>query len=238
MHFKNLFLAALILFFTALMLLQSSATAATADLFFSEYIEGSSNNKALEIYNGTGAQVDLALGGYKVEMYFNGAGTPGLTINLTGAVANGDVFVLGHSSADPAILAQADQTYGSGWYNGDDAVILRKGSTVVDAIGQIAFDPGAEWGSGLVSTGDNTLSRKESICAGDTDETNVFDPSSEWDGFATNTFSGLGSHIANCGSNNVERIPALGEYGLIFLALFLILASFYHLKRNRTNSIK
>ena len=36
------------------------AQAATAELFFSEYIEGSSNNKALEIFNGTGAAVDLA----------------------------------------------------------------------------------------------------------------------------------------------------------------------------------
>jgi hypothetical protein len=50
----------------------------------------------------------------------------------------------------------------------------------------------------LVSTGDNTLSRKESICSGDTNANDVFDPSSEWDGFATNTFSGLGSHTANC----------------------------------------
>jgi predicted extracellular nuclease len=29
------------------------------DLFFSEYVEGSSNNKALEIYNSTGAAIDL-----------------------------------------------------------------------------------------------------------------------------------------------------------------------------------
>ena len=32
-----------------------NAQAAPTELFFSEYIEGSSNNKALEIYNGTGA---------------------------------------------------------------------------------------------------------------------------------------------------------------------------------------
>ena len=30
------------------------------ELFFSEYVEGSSNNKALEIYNGTGDAIDLA----------------------------------------------------------------------------------------------------------------------------------------------------------------------------------
>ena len=32
-------------------------------------------------------------------MFFNGSGTAGLTINLTGAVADDDVFVLAQSSA-------------------------------------------------------------------------------------------------------------------------------------------
>src|SRR5262245_13246512 len=54
-----------------------------AELFISEYIEGSSNNKALEIYNGTGAAIDLAAQGYNVQMYFNGSASAGLTINLT-----------------------------------------------------------------------------------------------------------------------------------------------------------
>ena len=49
------------------------AQAATpTELFFSEYIEGSSNNKALEIYNGTGAAVNLTTGGYNLLMSFNG----------------------------------------------------------------------------------------------------------------------------------------------------------------------
>ncbi len=46
--------------------------AAATDLFFSEYVEGSSNNKALEIYNGTGAPVDLGAADYSVQMFFNG----------------------------------------------------------------------------------------------------------------------------------------------------------------------
>jgi predicted extracellular nuclease len=172
--------------------------AAATDLFFSEYIEGSSNHKALEIYNGTGATVDLIAGDYNIHMSFNG-GTSTLTIDLTGTVADGDVFVVAHASADPVILAQADQTNGAGWFNGDDAVLLRKGTTVVDAIGQLSPDPGSEWGSGLTSTADNTLRRKADVCAGDTDATNAFDPSIEWDGFAQNTFDGLGAHTANCG---------------------------------------
>ena len=70
------------------------ALAAPTELFISEYIEGTSNNKALEIYNGTGVPIDLAAGGYNVLMFFNGSVTAGLTINLTGTAANDDVFVL------------------------------------------------------------------------------------------------------------------------------------------------
>jgi uncharacterized protein len=177
----------------------SAGGAAPTELFFSEYVEGTSNNKALEIYNGTGAAVDLVAGGYNVQMFFNGNGSPGLTINLVGTVAAGDVFVLAQALAHPDILAQADQTNGSGWYNGDDAVVLRRGTTVIDVIGQVGFDPGTEWGSGLVSTADNTLRRKDTVCAGDPNAGDIFDPAPEWDGFATDTFGGLGAHTANCG---------------------------------------
>ena len=171
------------------------------ELFFSEYIEGTSNNKALEIYNGTGAAINLASPvQYNVQMFFNGSATAGLTINLIGTVASGDVFVLAQSAANATILAQADQTNGSGWFNGDDAVALRRGTTIIDVIGQIGFDPGSEWGTGLTSTADNTLRRKCAITAGDTNGSDVFDPSIQWDGFATDTFNGLGSH---CGLSGV-----------------------------------
>jgi predicted extracellular nuclease len=163
------------------------------DLLLSEYIEGSSNNKALEIFNGTGAAINLGTGGYNVQMFFNGSASAGLTINLTGTVADGDVFVLAQSLADPAILAVADQTSGAGWFNGDDAVVLRKGTAVIDSLGQVGFDPGTEWGTGVVSTADNTLRRK-AACEPDTATGDVFDPSVQWDGFATNTFDGLGAH--------------------------------------------
>ncbi|HEX9689550.1 MAG TPA: lamin tail domain-containing protein [Thermoanaerobaculia bacterium] len=178
------------------------------ELFFSEYIEGSSNNKALEIFNGTGTAVDLAASVYNVQMHFNGNPVAGLTINLSGTVANGDVFVLAHSSADPAILALADQTNGAGWFNGDDAVVLRKDTAVIDVIGQIGFDPGTEWGTGLTSTADNTLRRKCAITMGDTNGSDAFDPSIEWDGFANNTFSGLGSHcgLIGVGSANPASV--------------------------------
>ena len=172
----------------------SVASAASSDLFFSEYVEGTSNNKALEIFNGTGAPVNLGTDGYNVQMFFNGSPTAGLTINLTGTVANADVFVLAQASASAPILAVADQTSSASWFNGDDAVVLRKGTTVLDVIGQVGVDPGTEWGTGLTSTADNTLRRKPAITDGDPNGSDAFDPATDWDGFATDTFGGLGSH--------------------------------------------
>lgn len=172
--------------------------AAPTELFFSEYIEGSSNNKALEIYNGTGAEIDLAAGGYNVQMFFNANPVAGLTINLSGTVAAGDVFVIAQSSAVAEVLAQADQTNGSGWFNGDDAVALRKDTTIIDVIGQVGYDPGSQWGTDLVSTADNTIRRKSSVCTGDPNGSDVFVPALEWDGYVSNTFDGLGWHASAC----------------------------------------
>jgi predicted extracellular nuclease len=191
-----------------------ATAAAPTELFFSEYIEGSSNNKALEVYNGTGASVNLGTGGYNVQMYFNGSAAAGLTINLTGTVATGDVFVLAQSSANATILAQADQTSGAGWFNGNDAVVLRKGMAVIDAIGQIGVNPGTEWGSGLTSTADNTLRRKASIAAGDTNGSDAFDPSVEWDVFATDTLTALGFHPDSGAPAVASTSPANGAGGV------------------------
>jgi len=187
-------LAAVALLLAPLAIATPASAAPPSELFLSEYVEGSSNNKALEIFNGTSTPVDLASGGYSVQMFFNGSTSAGLTINLTGTVAAGDVFVLAQASAAAAILAVADQTNGAGWFNGDDAVVLRKGTAVIDSVGQVGTDPGTEWGTGLTSTADNTLARKSSVTSGDSNTSDAFDPSLEWQGFATDTFSGLGSH--------------------------------------------
>lgn len=167
---------------------------AQSGVFISEYIKGSSNNKAIEIFNGTGAPLNAS--NYQIRMYFNGNPVSTLQITLAGVVAPGDVYVLAHSAASAPIAAVADQFNGSGWFNGDDAVALYHvpTATIVDVIGQIGFDPGTEWGSGLTSTADNTLRRKDAITGGDSNGSDAFNPATEWDGFATDTFSGLGSH--------------------------------------------
>ena len=137
--------------------------------------------------------MNLATGAYSVQYFFNGSTTAGLTINLTGTVAAGDVDVLAQATAAAEILAQADQTSAAtNWYNGNDAVVLRKGTAVVDSIGQIGNDPGAQWGTDPAGTMDNTLRRKASVVAGDTNTGDAFDPSVEWAGFVNGTFGGLG----------------------------------------------
>ena len=171
------------------------AAAASGDLFISEYVEGSSNNKAIEIYNPGTTAVDLAATGYKLQQYSNGSPTVSLTINLTGSVTPGDVFVFSHALANAAILAQADQSANLGLFNGNDAVALVKGTEIVDVIGQIGVDPGSQWGTGLASTMDNTLRRNASIVQGDTNGADPFDPAVEWTGYASDTFDGVGWHL-------------------------------------------
>ena len=197
---NKIFTFILILAITLAALPQQPVRAATpTELFFSEYIEGSSNNKALEIYNGTGSAINLGTGGYSIFMSFNG-GTSTFTISLTGTIANGDVYVVAPTNANATILAAADQAAGTAWFNGDDAVLLRKGATVIDAFGQVGFDPGTQWTGG----GENdTLRRASTICTGDSNSSDAFDASLEWELFAQDTFGGLGTHTANCSAPDV-----------------------------------
>lgn len=183
-----------------------AAAAPATELLISEYVEGSSNNKAVEVYNGTGAAVDLS--GYQLRVAFNGGATASLTIDLTGQVAAGDVHVVAASNAVGAVTAVADQTTGSGLWNGDDAIALVHDGVVVDSLGQRGFDPGTEWGSGAVSTQDATLRRLPSVCEGDRTDDDVFDPSVQWQGLVSDTFDGLGSHTADCADGPGTGTPA------------------------------
>lgn len=165
---------------------------AAGSLFFSEYIEGSSNNKALEIANLTGGEITLE-GNYSVEIYFNGSSSAGQTIGLQGTLANRDVFVLANSGSVADILDVTDQTSGSVQFNGDDAIILRgPEGAILDVIGTVGEDPGSEWGTGDTSTQNNTLLRNTNTRVGDTDPSDAFDPSLQWTGLPNDSFADLG----------------------------------------------
>lgn len=191
--------------------ISTPAGAASADLFFSEYVEGTDSNRALEVYNGTGAPVNLSTGGYNVQIFIGGRSSAGLTIFLNGSVAAGNVFVLASESASSTVVAKANQLTAMFPMSGDDAVLLRRGDRVIDSIGQVGHDPGSEWGTGLTSTMDNTLRRKASVEAGDTNPWDAFDPAVEWDGFAQDTFDGLGWHACESNAPTLSVVLAPGR---------------------------
>ena len=175
--------------------------AQTTDLLISEYIEGSSNNKYLEIYNGTGANVNLA--NYDVRIYSNGSATVTTTINLFGTLANGAVYVIAHSSA-VIFGGTIDLSTGSLNFNGDDAVELFNSSTasMVDLVGNIGCDPGSEWSSGGNTTQNNTIVRNTNVCSGVTSDPGSTCPfptlAAEWVQFAQDNVASLGSHTDLC----------------------------------------
>ena len=69
-----------------------------SQLFFSEYVEGWSNNKALEIYNPTGEEIDLS--SYSISRYANGGTNPSTT-QLTGIISPYGTFVVCLDKQDP-----------------------------------------------------------------------------------------------------------------------------------------
>ena len=167
------------------------------DLFFSEYVEGSATNKALEIYNPTAAAVDLSL--YTLNLYSNGAAAPSSFAPLTGTLPAGAVLVLANNAATAAFKPPGTVINSSVInFNGDDALTLEKSGVVIDRLGQVGTDPGTEWtGVGGVSTLNQTLRRKPTIKAGDRNPGLAFDPSVEWDSFPIDTSAGLGAHAVN-----------------------------------------
>jgi predicted extracellular nuclease len=169
----------------------------TPELFFSEYVEGSSSNKALEIYNPTGAAVELSA--YTVKLYSNGSATAGNTQVLSGTLAAGATLVLMNSSFTTKVVP-GSITSPATIYNGDDAVTLEKSGIVIDAIGQVGFDPGAEWTGTkeavVYSTLNKTLRRKSGIVHGSVPALApaTWDISAEWDVFPQDNFDDLGLH--------------------------------------------
>ncbi|MGB1364697.1 MAG: hypothetical protein ACPG56_08770, partial [Flavobacteriales bacterium] len=175
-------------------------------LFFSGYAEGSSNNKFLEIYNPTGDVVSLD--GYAFPNVSNAPNVPGEyeywnAFPAGASIAPGDVYVIAHPSADPAILAEADYTF-TYLSNGDDGFILVMGSeedfVQIDAIGDWNGDPGSGWEVAGQSNGtqNNSLIRKADVTSGNGGDwaasagTNEED--SEWIVLPQDDWTGLGSH--------------------------------------------
>lgn len=111
------------------------------ELFISEYVEGSGNNKAIEIYNPTSEAIDLA--DYKLVRYSNGSLSPN-PVELIGTIESESAFVVVldkrdpngtglEQPVDPALEEKADlflcpvyEINKMMYFNGNDAVTLEK----------------------------------------------------------------------------------------------------------------
>ncbi|MFP4471720.1 MAG: lamin tail domain-containing protein [Bacteroidales bacterium] len=134
-----------------------------SDLFISEYVEGSGNNKALEIYNPTDQVIDLSE--YRLVRYSNGGTTPNW-VALGGTIQPKSVYIVVLDKRDPGgtgfeqpvdleLQAKADtflcpvyEVNKMMYFNGNDAVTLEKdgGSTIVDIFARVGSpDPENGW---------------------------------------------------------------------------------------------
>ena len=183
------------------------SSAQCSDLFFSEYMEGSMSNKCLEIFNPTSSTITLD-GTYALVTFSNGNLSPSSTVNLSGSIAPGDVFVICNPAASFAVAGFADQTSGSVSFNGNDVVSLNNDGIALDIIGQLGNE--SNFGRDVVQR------RNAPITEGDTNGEDAFDFSTEWTAGVNNDPSGLGSHEfdgCDSGSNGASCAELLiSEY--------------------------
>ena len=219
--------------------LPTLAHAQCDDIFISEYVEGWSNNKAIELYNPTDAAIDLS--DYRLERYSNGATTAqdNQKVDLSGTLNANSVVVVVLDKQDPDgvdyeapvwdELAEAADLWvcpvyeenNTMYFNGNDAMVLRKISTnsPIDIFGKIGEDPGETGWADM--TQNHTLVRKESVTQGDTDALDDFLVADEWNGTLWSSdsldytldivFLNLGSHSCECGTTNVNEHVESGK---------------------------
>lgn len=167
------------------------------DLMISEYIEGSSYNKYLELYNASSSTIDLSK--YTVKLYTNGGMSPGNTVKLdlvTGqSTLDAGKFIILKNSSASLTLPAGITAFSSGvcGFTGDDAITLEKDGVVIDVFGEVGIDPGTSWtiaGSGNAAV-DKTVRRISSIVQGNASW--GISSASEWVVItATDDVSGLG----------------------------------------------
>lgn len=156
-----------------------------ADLFISEYVEGSSNNKYIEIYNPTNETIDLSA--YAIDLNTNGGsswskdGTGYSNYSeLSGTIAAKSTIVYKNSNAE--IYSGQATVCNAINFNGNDPVGLFKNGVLIDIIG--TFNGGsADFAK------DVTLRRKSNVTA----PSSTYD-ASQWETLSKDDVSGLGSH--------------------------------------------
>jgi predicted extracellular nuclease len=183
--------------------IKAEVSSTASDLFISEYIEGGSYNKLIEIYNATDRTIDLSE--YTIELHvcgkdFAACSTTPVSLTLSGTLLPGQTAAIYNTGAtadfkDKANVNIASNTIAN--FNGNDAIVLKHNGVVIDSIGQVGVNVGLFWGDATVATADMTLVRKSFIKSGDTNTTDAFDPSLEWTAYPKDTSTYVGSHTTD-----------------------------------------
>ena len=196
------------------LVLGTLSTAANANLVITEYIEGSSNNKAIEISNVGSSSIDLDAADYKIRRYNNGGTEAGATETLTGTLAVGKSIIFHNGGAADEFKKGIESTLT--YFNGDDALVLTKDDVVIDRFGKLGEDPGSAWtdpNNADFSSANKTLRRKASITTGDTDAAAAFPSGDQWVVFDTDTADGLGcTGESACSTDATAGLLLLTEY--------------------------
>jgi len=172
-----------------------------SELFISEYVEGTSNNKYIEIYNPTSSSIDLGAGSYSLRVYPNGGTTP-TEGALSGTIAAFGTVVYKNSAA--TVYGGTTVTNAAVNFNGDDAVALAKNGVNIDIFGRIGDDPGAAWTLGGNTTVDKTLVRNANVQTGvnvnptGTGAGAFTTLGTQWTQSNIDVVSNLGSHTCDC----------------------------------------
>ena len=175
---------------------------AEARLILSEYVEGSSYNKALEITN-TGNNSVADLSRCRLERYNNGSVDVSATYTFPELpLAAGGVFVLCSSQisvsafeqicTDLAALGLAEAHGFCGLFNGNDAILLYCDDVLQDSFGRLGEDPGTAWGTEPIISVNHSLRRIDGISSGDLIPDDVFEPADEYEDLGYDYFDNLG----------------------------------------------
>jgi len=176
-------------------------------LIFSEYGEGTSNNKWVEIYNPT--FMNAPLDEYRYNFCWNGCDSMQWEFSIpfdSGYILlPGETYMLVHYNADSILLNSANQTTNI-LSNGNDVAGLYYSSfdAIVDIIG--VFDTSnvnVGWDvDGVVNaTQNHTMIRKPDVCGGNIGYWSLSDGSStpsQWIVGVIDDFSNLNTHTSEC----------------------------------------